>query len=170
MDAMTQIPIMKRRWNMMKNSKYRMIGLVLTISMLLTFSTLNAATAIRVENGVMTLNVYMDDSVNAYANGNGGSHRFSDNSVTVVSEVNVYDLVGNSSYYFYINVTNLNTSASDDNEYDWGDQGYPTTIETTIEATVPAGVNDYIEVYIYCSITHGSNFDDEDDTYLLTFY
>jgi len=163
---------MKRRRDMMKNRKYGLIGLVLTISMLLTFSTLSpyAAAETPVFEGEMRLTVYPNDAVDADADGNDKGSKFADNPVRVIVDVIVNDAVGGSNYYFYLNITNRETEESDDNEYDWSDQGGPTYIDTTIDAEVDASVGDHIDVYIYCNVTHwpGPNFAEDDHDYTIT--
>ena len=153
----------------MKKRKYAISWVILAISMLLALSLLSPSVAADlIKEGHMELTVYPDDTVSASAEGDDKEHDLISSPVTVEVTTRINDTVGQSYYYFYLKVTNLNTTEYDEDEDELGNQGGPLDIPGLMEATVAASVGNRLEVYIYCNVSHGGNSDDDNDTYIIT--
>ena len=75
---------------------------------------------------------------------------------------------GSSSHYFYLNVTNLNTTQTDDAELGLAYPAGPQSGGGTLNAQVDGSVGNRIRIYINVSVTHGMSFDDDDKTWTIT--
>lgn len=69
---------------------------------------------------------------------------------------------------FYLNVTNIDTDETDEDEDYLGSSAGPDYQTGSLTAQVDGSVNDQIVIYIYVNVAYGMNFAEDSDNFTIT--
>lgn len=153
--------------------KCGLIGTILSISILLTLMILgpNAVAATPVDGGTLLSQVQSPGCTTvAVATGTGDQYvPFINNPVVVTVAWTLDNQCPHEGYHgFYLNVTNIETDETDEDEDFLGYGAGPQYHTGTLTAQVDGSVNDDIVIYIYVNVAYGMGFDEDDDTFTIT--
>ena len=152
--------------------KYGLFGTILSISILLTLTIIgpNVVAVTYIKAGDLLSQVQFGGTTFADANAiPDGDVHFTGNPVNVSVDWTIYKQINRASHHgFYLDVTNLDTQQTDDDELYIGCTGGPVFETGTMYAEVPGNVNDRIEIYIYVNVTYGMSFAEDENTTIQT--